>query len=344
MSNQKVSVIIPVYNTAESLLDRSIKSVITQNIPSIEIILIDDGSDTPTAKHCDHLATKYPNITTIHQKNHGVSHARNQGLEISRGEWVAFLDPDDAFLPNFLPHAIHLAQKFDLDIVYGKIFDEWGENLSLPNITNPLHDFRVYTKQNDLSALRSYFVNRLSPPHPAPNFNVRFNTHAKLYKKAILENVRFQEGLPISEDSVFNADASYVAKRVGVSNQFWHVYYHHAGSVSKALILDKSPDFGSLLHEAYAIRGYSTSEYNVALIQNIISNLRSVSRIQKISRRKFQEIVSDPSFSEALSVFTPTDFAYVSRGSALRFRLLKGLPATLYWLLFVALYGRLSRS
>ncbi|MGD8594283.1 MAG: glycosyltransferase family 2 protein, partial [Gammaproteobacteria bacterium] len=93
-----VSVIVPTFNR-QSLLDRALRSVITQTLAPQEIIVIDDGStDTTRAM----MQTKYPHITYRFQENKGVSLARNTGISLAKSPWIAFLDSDDEWFPEKL--------------------------------------------------------------------------------------------------------------------------------------------------------------------------------------------------------------------------------------------------
>ena len=89
-----ISVIIPIYNT-ERLLPKCIESVLAQTLSDIEIILIDDGSTDESGKICDSYACKDKRIHVTHILNHGVSHARNKGIELSQGKYIHFMDSDD---------------------------------------------------------------------------------------------------------------------------------------------------------------------------------------------------------------------------------------------------------
>lgn len=89
-----VSVIIPIYNT-EKFLPLCISSVLNQTLTDIEILLVNDGSTDGSGKICDEYACKDQRIQVIHTLNQGVSHARNQGLETAKGEYIAFMDSDD---------------------------------------------------------------------------------------------------------------------------------------------------------------------------------------------------------------------------------------------------------
>lgn len=93
-----ISVIIPTFNRKETL-KRAIQSVVMQSYTPYEIIVIDDGSDDGTKEW---LKDNYPDVKYIYQMNSGVSSARNKGIKFARGDWIAFLDSDDEWLPSKL--------------------------------------------------------------------------------------------------------------------------------------------------------------------------------------------------------------------------------------------------
>lgn len=92
--NDKVSVIVPVYNV-ESYLRRCVDSILAQSHQNFEILLIDDGSTDTSGDICDQYAARDSRIIVIHQENKGVSSARNAGLDNCCGEYISFIDPDD---------------------------------------------------------------------------------------------------------------------------------------------------------------------------------------------------------------------------------------------------------
>ncbi len=100
----KVSVIIPTFNR-EKYITHAVESVLRQSFRDYEIIVIDDGSTDGTRP----LLEPYLNhIRYIRQENAGVSAARNTGLKLARGEWIAFLDSDDEWLPSYLSYQMEL--------------------------------------------------------------------------------------------------------------------------------------------------------------------------------------------------------------------------------------------
>ena len=109
----KFSIIIPVYNVIK-YLDECVESVLRQTCQDYEIILIDDGSSDGSEKKCD-IYTTYKNVRCIHQKNGGLSAARNTGITVAKGEYLLFLDADDFLLDcNVLDELAKLADGCDV--------------------------------------------------------------------------------------------------------------------------------------------------------------------------------------------------------------------------------------
>lgn len=101
-----ISVIIPVFNVRPYLVD-AIESVLRQTYTDIEVILVDDGSTDGSGEICDKYGKKDNRIQVVHQANEGLSAARNAGLDICRGDLIAFLDPDDIYCQDMLSRMVH---------------------------------------------------------------------------------------------------------------------------------------------------------------------------------------------------------------------------------------------
>ena len=118
MDNQAlISVIIPIYNVEEYLRE-CVDSVLNQTFSNFEIILVDDGSTDSSGEICDEYVEKDERITVIHQKNGGLSVARNTGLSEASGKYVYFLDSDDYISENALATLIDIAENDKSDIVF----------------------------------------------------------------------------------------------------------------------------------------------------------------------------------------------------------------------------------
>lgn len=124
-----VSIIIPVYNI-EQYVSCCIESVLVQTFSDIELILIDDGSTDKSSEICDDFARRDNRITVVHKQNEGLSAARNDGIIIARGQYIAFLDGDDYWDDNkALERLVVRAGKSHADIInysYKKVFEELG--------------------------------------------------------------------------------------------------------------------------------------------------------------------------------------------------------------------------
>lgn len=117
--NELVTIIVPVYNTG-AYLSPCLESLIAQTHRDLEIILVDDGSTDGSGAICDDFARRDERIKVIHQKNSGVSAARNAGLEIASGTYLTFVDADDGLVPNGLETALRYLRENDADMVtYG---------------------------------------------------------------------------------------------------------------------------------------------------------------------------------------------------------------------------------
>ena len=112
----KISVIIPVYNV-EKFLPQCIESVIKQNYKNLEIICVDDGSTDNCGKILDEYALKDNRIKVIHQKNKGLSEARNIALDIASGYWISFVDSDVFLAPDFYDIMLNAAKKNNADVI-----------------------------------------------------------------------------------------------------------------------------------------------------------------------------------------------------------------------------------
>ena len=114
----KLSIIVPVYNV-EAFLTKCVDSMLAQDLPAddYEIIIVDDGSTDGSGALADALAAEHGNIRVIHQRNRGLSGARNAGIPIASGTYVMFVDSDDFLCPNVLGTLVGLMESKEVDIL-----------------------------------------------------------------------------------------------------------------------------------------------------------------------------------------------------------------------------------
>ena len=151
-----VSVIIPVYNT-ENYLSSCVDSILQQEYISLEIILIDDGSTDASGRICDNYASKYDFIKTIHIKNSGPATAKNEGLKIAQGSYIALTDSDDKMEPQMLHKMVSVGYEYDADIIccnYKQV-DEQG------NISNLNSTSQQYILNHEEGLIRFFSKNKI---------------------------------------------------------------------------------------------------------------------------------------------------------------------------------------
>ena len=110
-----ISVIIPVYNVEEYLC-RCVDSVLDQTYRNTEILLVDDGSPDNCPAICDEYARQDARVRVLHQENKGLSGARNAGIDVAKGQWLAFVDSDDYLAPDFLERLLEACERTGSDL------------------------------------------------------------------------------------------------------------------------------------------------------------------------------------------------------------------------------------
>ncbi len=184
----KISVIIPVYNV-EEYVQNCIKSVQNQTFSNIEIILVDDKSTDHSGELCNELALQDNRIRVIHrEKNGGLSAARNSGLNVATGTYLTFVDSDDTILPSMLQTLYDNLIRYDADISMCRYSFVW-ENKPEERIG---HDHQISIWQ-DSDSLKEFLYGKTLDPFVC----------GKLYKRDVVGNLRFQEGIT-GEDVPFN--------------------------------------------------------------------------------------------------------------------------------------------
>ena len=173
----KLSIIIPVYNT-EQTLGRCINSVLQSSLNNFEIILINDGSTDNSANICESYKNSYPQqIQVIHQKNQGLSAARNAGLDISKGQYVTFIDSDDYISKDLYCHLLEqLNVNHNIDLL------EYSLVKKAQNNTEILFNFKDSIYRNH----RSYWIKTHAYTH-AFAWN-------KIYKRELFKDLRYPIG------------------------------------------------------------------------------------------------------------------------------------------------------
>ena len=220
MINIDIVVIIPVYN-CKNYLEQAVNSVLRQPYHRISIVLVDDGSTDGSGELCDELVSGSDRVTVLHQKNAGVSAARNAGIEYVLNEvdsndnklYVAFLDADDGWTDGFFDeNVVQLLQK-EYDLIG---FQSCNCNAQLQTYGVPgSMESGAYTGGQSSVWL-----------HAKQHFA------AMLYSGEFLQmnNIRFFEELKYSEDKIFSMQCMYLAESIFLENRLMYLYRHIGNS------------------------------------------------------------------------------------------------------------------
>lgn len=201
-----VSVVIPVYN-CEDYLSRCLDSVCGQTYLRLEIICVNDGSTDNSGDILNKRAEIDSRLKIVHQKNAGVSVARNVALSRATGTYLIMVDADDYAEPYMIEKMVERAvcSSVDLVITGTKCIKKGGKQINaVPKMLSGLHASKV----------SDFFVHF----SPAP--------HAKMYKTSIIKehNLSFPSGVVMGEDSVFNAVYWHYVKKVYVIKESLYIY------------------------------------------------------------------------------------------------------------------------
>lgn len=213
-----VSVIVPVYKV-EDYLNQCVKSIVDQTYHNLEIILIDDGSPDNCGYLIEEWAKKDNRIIALHQKNGGLSAARNTGLDNCHGEWIAFVDSDDFVAEDYIEKMLQAGMRDHTNLVishYYEVDTDSGEQVDIKHNPTKIYNINDFWKQ--------YY----SPEGNAVPLVVAWN---KLYARKIFETRRYAVGL-VHEDEEIIFDVIKNAKRISViPDNLYYYRVNRSGSI-----------------------------------------------------------------------------------------------------------------
>ena len=197
-----VSVVMPAYNAA-TYLPNTVQSVLEQSFKDLELLIVDDASSDHTFEVVEKLSATDSRITYIKlDENQGVANARNVGVQHSRGEYVAFLDSDDIWLPDKLKIQLTFMQQHQVDFSYCsyEVVDDHGTKIGERKISETKLDYHEMLKGNRIGLLTVMLSRKIAQKYPFPEINhedyacwlsiARNGTVAYLASEQILGSIR----------------------------------------------------------------------------------------------------------------------------------------------------------
>lgn len=223
-----VSIIVPVYKV-EKYLEKCVESLINQTMSDIEIILVDDGSPDNCGNICNYYSSIDPRIKVIHQKNEGLSSARNRGIDTSSGKYICFVDSDDCVSTDYCEVLYNILKntKCDYSVCGTHRFND-GELIS-----------KNINKENNMAInIKSNFQYLDDQIHKKSEFGV-WN---KMYRRYVFDKIRFADG-KLHEDIFFSVDlARNFVNGVSICDKNCYYYRQRQGGIVSQSQKKCSPD------------------------------------------------------------------------------------------------------
>lgn len=194
VSAPQLSVVVPVYN-CEAFLSRTVDSILLSSFKDLEIILVNDGSSDNSGKVCDWYQEHYSNVRAVHKENGGVSSARNHGMDLSIGEFLAFVDSDDLVHPYMYQKLYNAAEEHGTDIAIGQTIarKDFNQTNLILEVKDIKEDILTYSYNEMMTARGThkniYFV---SPCN-------------KIVRTKVAKKVRFLNEIPFYEDTAYTS-------------------------------------------------------------------------------------------------------------------------------------------
>ena len=209
-----ISVIVPVYNT-EGFLLRCVKSIQQQEYENLEILLIDDGSTDASGIVCDSLEKEDSRIRVLHQRNAGVSAARNAGVALAKGEFLTFADSDDYMDHRMISQLYQIHEEQDADISSCTYAMEKKNVASKLNCT--LFTFDKKEAITDMINCE----------------NITYSSCCKLFKKSTVSDILFCEEISHNEDLLYCYQAILRSNKVAHTTESLYVYCNNSQSATR---------------------------------------------------------------------------------------------------------------
>lgn len=224
-----ISVVMPVYNN-EKYFPLAVKSILDQDYQDYELIVIDDGSTDNTPYIADELATHYPCMKVIHQKNMWIYASFNRGIQESNGEYIYIVNSDDRLCPGALSLMAESVEKYHPDVVWTKVIihscdqNQQILNYNIGNLDGKVLRDSVYLEKDEVRKAWPYFVKSLLAQN-----------QANLYRRSLMEAHPFRNDV-YGADTLFNISiASDVQSAVVLSQAVYEFFIYERADMNASV-------------------------------------------------------------------------------------------------------------
>lgn len=314
MEEKLVSIIIPVYNV-EEYIEKCLDSILTQTYKNLQIILIDDGTKDNSGKICDDYARGDARIEVIHKPNGGVSSARNMGLEVVKGEYLCFADPDDYVEPQWIEKLVMQIQKSELgicgyyEVVDGKKTSGTSGNLILLEQEKALE---LLLKEN---SYRGYLWNKIFRADLVKINNLHFQSEISVWEDVLFVFTYMNLCQKISYDPTPYYD--YIYRETSASHGSVAIEKAYSAIVAKESMLKcLSADYTAvrkqlecrLVTSSLTVLRIDALSENETKKENIVYRENAIRYVRKYGRTSLSQLTKADKFSVLLCLIHPVLF------------------------------------
>ncbi len=319
-----ISVIVPVYNTPKQYLNECIKSILQSSYSNIEVLIVDDGSNGEIASQCDKFQMNDSRVRVIHQKNSGVSVARNNGIYNATGKYITFVDADDTIEYDMLQSLYYLCNQNEVDFVVCKFNEVHETNITKKQYTN---DTKVIIGNDIVS---NFYL----------KLDIGWISCAKLIKTSLAKRASFPERKRTAEDMYFIWQLCKMASKIVVIDKPYYNYRKNETSAMADKNLSKFFDTAELIELVWKSEEDVSNQIkaNAFYVNNEIWFIRFM--IARGANWKCNERLQELR-KKVLVQTNQKAFEYLSNRRKLEFLLLRYFPA-LFWILAKMQKSRMS--
>lgn len=226
-----ISIIIPVFNVSNCLLNRSIESIIKQTDSDVEIIIVDDGSEDVNAASYKKLCEEHIETSYYSKENFGPSAARNYGVEKAQGEYVLFVDADDYITDRCLEQAKNVINKYHPDIVFGYVYKDLSDEgviryKSSGNVPEEL----VINDKSELPSLLNHILGYENQRFTFKQGYLSDGPVCRFFRRSLFTDNHFDVIPKWNEDTLWNIGLLRECHTVVVCKSLWYIYAVRKGS------------------------------------------------------------------------------------------------------------------
>ncbi len=270
----KISVLIPAYNVAQ-YIEMAIDSVLRQTFSDFELIVINDGSTDGTGEILERYKTLDSRIQVYHSENRGIANARNQAVAYAKGEYVTFIDSDDAVKEDYLESLYENAEKYNADVVVASFYRyEEAEGMYYFTTLEQGYEVKEFTGQE---VYQNYYS-------PVNAYNIAFVVAwGKLFRRELISRLHFPNG-KLHEDSFAIYKAYLLANKIIYVNKHLYMYRRRANSImSSKWSRERLRNFIEQHEERLSLLAVMGIEITNANKADYIASLRNCTRIALVN-------------------------------------------------------------